>query len=122
VFIYLCLLLCIFICHSFPSAFLYVIHFQVQGVHIVHKGCIDRGELTSGKLKRDSVEISSSKVQGVHRKNSLLTSERNRVSENSIELCQAGIERVQVCTERNLWRVQGEEYQRNILTEMLNTL
>jgi hypothetical protein len=37
-------------------------------VHIVHKVCIDRGEVTSGKLKRDSVEPSSAEVQGVHRK------------------------------------------------------
>jgi hypothetical protein len=43
----------------------------VQGVHIVRKVCIDRGEVTSGKLKRDSVEPSSVEVQGVHRKNSV---------------------------------------------------
>jgi hypothetical protein len=33
-----------------------------------------------------------------------------------------GIEQVQVCTRRNLCRVQGEEYQRKILIELLNTL
>jgi hypothetical protein len=94
----------------------------VQGVHIVRKECVDRGELTSGNLKRDTVEPSSIEVQGVHRKNSLLSSERNRVTENSVELFQVGIERVQVCTERTLCRVQGEENQRKILTELLNTL
>jgi hypothetical protein len=38
----------------------------------------------------------------VHRKNSVLSSERNQVTENSVELCQAGIERVKVCKERTL--------------------
>jgi hypothetical protein len=46
----------------------------VQGVHIVCKECVDRGELTSEKLRRDSVEPSSTEVQGVHRKNSVLSS------------------------------------------------
>jgi hypothetical protein len=36
----------------------------VQGVHIVCKVCIDRGETTSGKFKRDSIEYSSVEVQG----------------------------------------------------------
>jgi hypothetical protein len=94
----------------------------VQGVHIVRKECVDRGKLTSEKLRRDIVEPSSAEVQGVHRKNSVLSSERDRVTENSVGLCQVGIERVQVCTERTLCRVQGEEYQRKILTELLNTL
>jgi hypothetical protein len=94
----------------------------VQAVHIVHKECIDRGKLTLEKLRRDIVEPSSAAVQGVHRKNSVLSSERERVTENSVGLFQAGIERVQVCTERTLYRVQGEEYQRKILTELLNTL
>jgi hypothetical protein len=35
----------------------------------------------------------------VHGKNSLSSSERTRVTENSVELCQVGIEPVQVCTE-----------------------
>jgi hypothetical protein len=46
----------------------------VQGVHIVHKECINKGELTSENLKRDIVEPSSTKVQGLHRKNSVLSS------------------------------------------------
>jgi hypothetical protein len=40
----------------------------VQGVQIVCKVCVDRGETTSGKLKRDSIEHSSTEVQGVHRR------------------------------------------------------
>jgi hypothetical protein len=40
----------------------------VKGVHIVHKVCVDRGEVTSGNLKRDSIEPSPVEVQGVHRK------------------------------------------------------
>ena len=40
----------------------------MQGVHIVCKVCIDRGEVTSGKLNRDSIEPSSTEVQRVHRK------------------------------------------------------
>jgi hypothetical protein len=52
----------------------------VQGVHIVRKECIDRGELTSEKLRRDIVESSPTEVQGVHRKNSVLGSERERQS------------------------------------------
>jgi hypothetical protein len=39
--------------------------FQLQGVHIVRKACIDRGEVTSRKLKRDNIEPSSVDVQGV---------------------------------------------------------
>jgi hypothetical protein len=46
----------------------------VQGVHTVRKEFIDRGELTSGKIRRDIVEPSSAEVQGVHRKNSVLSS------------------------------------------------
>jgi hypothetical protein len=52
--------------HKFQ--FLPVLEFPVQGVHIVRKVCIDKGETTSGKIKRDSVEPSSAKVQGVHRR------------------------------------------------------
>jgi hypothetical protein len=52
----------------------------VQGVHIVRKVCIDRGEVTSGKLKGDNVEPSSAKGQGVHRRNSCLSSEKREVS------------------------------------------
>jgi hypothetical protein len=56
----------------------------VQGVHIVCKECVDRGELTSGKLRRDIVEPSPTEVQGVHRKNSVLILEGNKVIEHSV--------------------------------------
>jgi hypothetical protein len=56
----------------------------VQGVHIGQKECIDRGDLTSEKLRRDSVEPSSAEVQGVHRKNSVLSSKRDRVNEHFV--------------------------------------
>jgi hypothetical protein len=45
----------------------------VQGVHIVHKECVDRGELTSEMLRRDIVAPSPAEVQGVHRNNSMLS-------------------------------------------------
>jgi hypothetical protein len=64
----------------------------VQEVHIVRKECIDRGNLTLEKLKRYTIEPSSIEVQGVHKKNSVLSSERDRVTENSIGICHAGIE------------------------------
>jgi hypothetical protein len=66
----------------------------VQGVHIVRKVCIDRGETTSGKLKRDSVEPSSAEVQGVHRKELCLKFREDITTEGSVELYQEGIERV----------------------------
>ena len=56
----------------------------MQGVHIICKVCIDRGETTSGKLKRDSVEPSSAEVQGVHRKNFVLSSKRDKVNEHFV--------------------------------------
>jgi hypothetical protein len=68
-------------------------------VHTVHKECVDKRFKLKGKLRRDIIEPSSMKVQGVHMKDSLLSSERTRVTENSVELCQVGIEPVQVCTE-----------------------
>jgi hypothetical protein len=37
----------------------------VQGVHIVCKVCVDRGEVNSENLKRDSIEPSSVEVKGV---------------------------------------------------------
>jgi hypothetical protein len=64
----------------------------VQGFHIVYKECVDRGKLTSEKLRRDIVEPLSAEVKGVHRKNSMLSSERDRVTKNSIGIYQAGIE------------------------------
>jgi hypothetical protein len=66
----------------------------VQGVHIVCKVCVDRGETTSGKLKRDSVEPSSEEVQGVHRKELCLKFREDKTTEGSVELCQEGIEQV----------------------------
>jgi hypothetical protein len=45
---------------------------------------VDRGELTLEKLKRDSVEPSLAEVQGVHRKNSVLSLERDRVIEHFV--------------------------------------
>jgi len=56
----------------------------VQGVHIVCKECVDRGDLTSENIRRDIVEPSSREVKGVNRNNSALSSERNRVTEHSI--------------------------------------
>jgi hypothetical protein len=44
----------------------------VQGVHSPAKS-VDRGELTSRKLRRDTVEPSPTKVQGVHKKKSVLS-------------------------------------------------
>jgi len=64
----------------------------VQAVHIVRKECIDRGKLTSENIRRDIIEPSSAEVQGVHRKNSVLSSERDRVTENFVGICQVGIE------------------------------
>jgi hypothetical protein len=61
-------------------------------VHIVCKECVDRGKLTSEKIRRDTVEPSSLEVQGVHRNNFVFSSERDRVTENSVGLCQVGIE------------------------------
>ena len=66
----------------------------MQGVHIVHKVCIDRGETTSGKIKRDSVEPSSVEVQGVHMKELCLEFREDITTEFFVELCQEGIERV----------------------------
>jgi hypothetical protein len=77
----------------------------VQGVHIVRKVCIDRGETTSGKLKRDSVEPSSAEVQGVHRKELCFEFREDRTTEGSVELCQEGIERVHRVHQRTLFRV-----------------
>ena len=59
----------------------------MQEVHIVHKECIDIGKLNSEKLRRDTVEPSLAEVQGVHRKNSVLSSERDRFIVNSIWIC-----------------------------------
>jgi hypothetical protein len=66
----------------------------VKGVHIVCKVCVERGETTSGNLKRDSVEPSSAEVQGVHRKEFFLEFREDRTIEGSVELFQEGIERV----------------------------
>ena len=60
-------------------------------MHIIHKECVDRGKLTLEKLRKDTVEPSSITVQGVHRKKSVLSSERERVTKNSVGLFQAGI-------------------------------
>jgi hypothetical protein len=46
----------------------------VQGVHIVCKECIDRGELTSEMIRRDTIEPSPAEVQGVHKNKSVLSS------------------------------------------------
>jgi hypothetical protein len=64
----------------------------VQAVRIVYKECVDRGKLTLDKLRRDIIEPSSAEVQGVHMKNSVLSSKRDRVTENFVGLYQAGIE------------------------------
>jgi hypothetical protein len=57
---------------------------RVLGVHIVCEECIDRGDLTLEKLRRDIIEPSSIEVQGVHRNNSLLSLEREKVIEHSV--------------------------------------
>jgi hypothetical protein len=62
----------------------------VQGVHRVRKVCIDRGEITSGKLKRDSVEPSSAEVQGVHRRELCLEFREDRTTEGSVEALPGG--------------------------------
>ena len=64
----------------------------MQGVHIVHKVYVDRGEVTLGNLKRDSVEPSPTEVQGVHRKELCFEFREDRTTEGSVELCQEGIE------------------------------
>ena len=63
-------------------------------MHIVCKVCIERGETTSGNLKRDSIEPSSTEVQGVHRKGICFEFREDRTTEGSIELYQEGIEKV----------------------------
>jgi hypothetical protein len=62
----------------------------VQGVHRVRKVCVDRGETTSGKLKRDSVEPSSVELQGVHRKELCLEFREGRTTEGSVEALPRG--------------------------------
>jgi hypothetical protein len=64
--------------------------FQVQGEHRVYKVCIDRGETTSGKLKRDSVESSSAEVQGVHRRELYLEFREEKTTEGSVEAMSGG--------------------------------
>ena len=66
----------------------------MQGVHIVHKVCVDRGNTTSGKLNRDSIEPSSAEVQGVHRKELCLKFREDKTTEGSVDLFQEGIERM----------------------------
>ena len=66
----------------------------MQGVHIVRKVCFNRGEVTSGNIKRDNVEPSLAEVQGVHRKELCFEFKEDRTTEGSGELFQEGIERV----------------------------
>jgi hypothetical protein len=56
--------------------------------------CIDRGETTSGNIKRDSIEPLSIEVQGVHRKEIYLEFREDKTNEGYVELFQEGIERV----------------------------
>ena len=63
----------------------------MQAVHIVRKECVDRCKLTLENLRRDTIEPSSTEVQGVHRKNSVLILERDRVTKNSVGFYQADI-------------------------------
>jgi hypothetical protein len=74
-------------------------------VHIVRKVCVDRSEVTSGKLERDRVEPSSADVQGVHRKEPCFELREDRTTEGSVELFQEGIERVHRVHQRTLFRV-----------------
>jgi hypothetical protein len=81
----------------------------VQGVHIVRKVCIDRGETTSGKLKRDSVEPSSAEVQGVHRRELSFEfgekTESLRILENSARRALSWCK----CAQKELFRVLRKE-------------
>jgi hypothetical protein len=52
-------------------------------VHTVYKECADRGDLTSKKLRRDTIEPSSIEVKGVHRNNHVVSLERDRFTEHS---------------------------------------
>ena len=65
-------------------------------MHIVRKVCVERGETTSGNLKRDSIEPSLVEVQGVHRKELCLKFREDRTTGDSVELCQEAIERVHI--------------------------
>ena len=53
---------------------------------------VDRGEVTLGNLKRDSIEPSSIEVQGVHKKELCFKFREDRTTEGSVEPCQEGIE------------------------------
>jgi hypothetical protein len=59
-------------------------------VHIVRKVCIDRGEVTSGNLKRDNIEPSSTKVKGVHRKEICFKFREDKTTGSSVEALLAG--------------------------------
>jgi hypothetical protein len=72
----------------------------VQGVHTVHKECVDRGLTSRESSGGIPLNLHQAEVQGVHLEEELFIEFReNRVTENSVELCQVGIELVQVCTE-----------------------
>ena len=66
----------------------------MQGVHIVRKVCVDKGDTISGKINRDNIEPSSAEVQGVHRKELCLEFREDITTEGSRKLCQEGIKRV----------------------------
>jgi hypothetical protein len=66
------------------------LNFRVQGVHIFHKVCIDRGEVTLGKIKRDSVEPSSTEVQSMHRKELCFEFREDKTTGGSVEALPGG--------------------------------
>jgi hypothetical protein len=94
----------------------------VQGVHIVRKVCVDRGETTSGKLKRDNIEPSSTEVQGVHRKELCLEFMEDRTTEGSGSSAKRASSECIECTRELYFEFREKKCRGETLTELLNTL
>ena len=62
----------------------------MQGVDIVRKVCVDRGEVTSGNFKRDSIEPSLAEVQRAHRKEFCFEFREDRTIGGSVEALPGG--------------------------------
>jgi hypothetical protein len=56
--------------------------------------CVDRGETTSGKIKRDSVGTSPVEVQGVHRKELYFEFREDGTIEGSMKSLPDGLEKM----------------------------